>query len=195
MGRRPVDLADPRSVEALGEFLGASFGRLDCPFNNAGEGYWPTPLAEVPREAFERVIRVTVLGTFLALREEIPLRVEAGGGAIVNMSSTAGLSAFAGGGPYVTAKHAILGLTKAAALDYAAKRVRVNALAPGPIVTHRWKAAPEEYRERARRAVPIGRLGEADEVAAAGLWLGSDASRFVTGATLTLDGGRLAGVA
>lgn len=192
---RTVDLADRASVRALGDHLTETAGRLDCAFNNAGEGHRPTPLAEVPFDAFDRALRVTVLGTFLALREEIPLMVDTGGGSIVNMSSTAGLSAFAGGAPYVTAKHAILGLTKAAALDYAAQKVRVNALAPGPIDTHWMKAAPEEYRERARHAVPMRRLGEAEEVAAAVLWLCSDASRFVTGTTLALDGGRLAGVA
>ncbi len=192
---QPTDLAVPGSVEALGARIRREFGRLDCAFNNAGEGHVPTPLAEVPPEAFERVLRVTVQGTFLALREEVPLLLDAGGGAIVNMSSTAGSSAFAGGGPYVTAKHAILGLTKAAALDYASQGIRVNAVAPGPIDTHRLKAAPEEYRERARQAVPLRRLGEPEEVAEAVLWLCSPAASYVTGASLSVDGGRLAGFA
>ncbi|MGI0129034.1 MAG: SDR family NAD(P)-dependent oxidoreductase, partial [Thermoplasmata archaeon] len=105
---QPVDLASPASLVELGHRIEGSYGHLDCAFNNAGEGFRPTPLAEVPNEAFELVQRVSVLGTFLALKQEIPLMLKAGKGAIVNMSSTAGLSAFAGEAPYVAAKHAIL---------------------------------------------------------------------------------------
>jgi NAD(P)-dependent dehydrogenase (short-subunit alcohol dehydrogenase family) len=129
------------------------------------------------------------------MKQEISLLLEHGGGSIVNMSSTAGFSAFKGGSPYVAAKHAILGLTKAAALDYASRGVRVNAVAPGPIDTDRMKSLPETYRESARQAVPMRRLGTGPEVAEAVLWLCSDASRFVTGATLVIDGGRMAGFA
>ncbi len=154
-----VDLANPASIHALGARVDRDLGRLDVAFNNAGEGFAPTPLAEIPEEAFDRVQRITVLGTFLALRQEIPRMVRGGGGAIVNMSSTAGMSGFLGGGAYVTAKHAIVGLTKSAALDYASQGVRVNAVAPGPIDTHRLRAAPEVYRERTRQAVPMRRLG------------------------------------
>lgn len=190
-----VDLGEPRSVEALGSALRSRFGRLDCAFNNAGDGCLPTPLADVPDEAFERVHRVTVLGTFRALQQEIRLMVEHGGGTIVNMASTAGTSAYFGGGPYVAAKHAVLGLTKSAAIDYAARGVRVNAVAPGPIDTHRLRSAPKEYRERARQAVPMRRLGSPSDVADAVLWLCSSESEFVTGAVVAVDGGRLAGVA
>lgn len=190
-----VDLGELRSVEALGSAIRSRFGRLDCAFNNAGEGYLPTPFAEVPDEAFERVHRVTVLGTFRALQQEIRLMVEHGGGAIVNMASTAGTSAYFGGGPYVAAKHAVLGLTKSAAIDYAARGVRVNAVAPGPIDTHRLRSAPEEYRERARQAVPMRRLGAPSDVADAVLWLCSRESEFVTGTVVAVDGGRLAGIA
>jgi NAD(P)-dependent dehydrogenase (short-subunit alcohol dehydrogenase family) len=127
------------------------------------------------------------------MKEEIPLMLEHGGGAIVNMSSTAGLSAYRGGSPYVAAKHAIIGLTKASALDYADRNVRVNAVAPGPIDTHRMHSLPEAYREKARLAVPMRRLGTVQEVAEAVLWLCSDGSRFITGTTLAVDGGRMAG--
>ena len=190
-----TDLSDPESVRALGARLAEGEGRLDFAFNNAGEGFQPTPLADIPPEAFARVQQVTVTGTFLALREEIPRMLEHGGGAIVNMSSTAGVSAFDGGGPYVAAKHAILGLTKSATLDYAASGIRVNAVAPGPIDTHRLQAAPEEYRDAARRAIPMRRLGLAEDVAQAVAWLCSEGARFVTGATLFVDGGRNAGFA
>jgi NAD(P)-dependent dehydrogenase (short-subunit alcohol dehydrogenase family) len=189
----PLDLADEAAVVRVGQELKHRLGRLDFAFNNAGEGAPPTDLAEVPVATFDRVVQVTVRGTFLAMRQEIPLMFAAGDGAIVNMSSTAGVSAFRGGGPYVAAKHAILGLTKAAALDYATRNVRVNAVAPGPIDTHRLVDVPEEYRERIRQAVPMRRLGAGREVADAVVWLCSPASSFVTGATLTVDGGRMAG--
>lgn len=189
----PVDLGDDDSVRALGGSLKDRFGHLDLAFNNAGEGAVPADLAEVPVGSFDGVFRVSVRGTFLAMKEEIPLLLAAGGGAIVNMSSTAGVSAFRGGGPYTAAKHAVIGLTKAAALDYAERKLRVNAVAPGPIETHRMKDLPESYRARARDAVPMRRLGSGEEVAEAVIWLGSDAARFVTGVTLFVDGGRMAG--
>jgi NAD(P)-dependent dehydrogenase (short-subunit alcohol dehydrogenase family) len=192
---QPVDLEQPDSVKALGERLRRVEGRLDCAFNNAGEGNMPAPLTDVPLEAFDRVQRVTVRGTFLALQEEIPLLLHTGGGAIVNMSSTAGVSAFAGGSAYVAAKHAILGLTKNAALDYAQRGIRVNAVAPGPIDTERLQAVPEEYREQTRRAVPMRRIGSPSDVADTVLWLCSERSRFVTGTTVFVDGGRMAGFA
>jgi len=190
-----VDVAESGSLRGLGERIDRDLGRLDFAFNNAGEGMPPTPLADIPEEAFDRVLRVTVLGTFRALREEIPRMLRHGGGSIVNMSSTAGVSAFAGGGAYVAAKHAILGLTKSAALDYATQGIRVNAVAPGPIDTERLKAVPEEYRERTRQAVPMRRIGRPSDVADVVLWLCSERSGFVTGSTVYVDGGRLAGFA
>lgn len=189
----PVDVADEEAVVRLGTQLHDRFAHLDVAFNNSGEGAAPTDLAEIPTAAFDQVIRVTVRGTFLLMKQEIPLMLATGCGAIINMSSTAGISAFRGGGPYIAAKHAILGLTKAAALDYAPRNVRINAVAPGPIETHRMRILPESYKEQARQAVPMRRLGTGDEVAEAVVWLGSDASRFVTGATLFVDGGRMAG--
>jgi NAD(P)-dependent dehydrogenase (short-subunit alcohol dehydrogenase family) len=188
-----TDLSDDVSVAHLGSEIREKLGRLDMAFNNAGEGYQPTDLVEIPTEAFDRVFQVTVRGTFLAMKQEIPLMLRTGGGAIVNMSSTAGMSAFKGGSPYVAAKHAILGLTKTAALDYAQRNVRVNAVAPGPIETDRMRDLPESYKDQARQAVPMRRLGTGNDVAESVLWLCSDAAHFVTGTTLTVDGGRLAG--
>jgi NAD(P)-dependent dehydrogenase (short-subunit alcohol dehydrogenase family) len=190
-----TDLGDAESIASLGSAIVSTFGRLDIAFNNAGEGSAPTPLAEIPPEVFERVLRTTVEGTFRALREEIPLMLRSGGGAIVNMASTAGVSGFAGGGAYVTAKHAIIGLTKSAALDYAAQGIRVNVVAPGPIETERLRDLPEAYKEQRRLAVPMRRVGQPDEVATVVAWLASDESRFVTGATVFVDGGRMAGTA
>ncbi len=190
-----ADISDAASVERLGARVASEFGRLDCAFNNAGDGYRPTPLAEVRPVEFDRVQRVTVLGTFLLLRQEIPLMIASGGGTIVNMASTAGVGAFLGGAPYIAAKHAILGLTKSAAMDYAQQGVRVNAVAPGPIETDRIRALPEEAKEPIRRAVPMRRIGRPEEVAETVLWLSGDGSRFVTGATIFVDGGRTAGIA
>lgn len=191
----PTDMGDPSAIRRLGERIDAEGKGLHAAFNNAGDGHMPTPLADVPIDAFERVLRVTVTGTFLALQQEIPRILRSGGGAIVNMSSTAGITAFPGGAPYVTAKHAIVGLTQAAALDYAAQGLRVNAVAPGPIDTERLKTAPEEYRARARSAIPQRRLGEASDVADVVLWLCSARAGFVTGATIPIKGGKLAGYA
>jgi NAD(P)-dependent dehydrogenase (short-subunit alcohol dehydrogenase family) len=191
----PVDIGRDERVTALGREIQDRFGHLNFAFNNSGEGTIPADLAEVPVEAFDLIFRVSVRGTFLAMKQEIPLLLEAGGGAIVNMASTAGVSAFRGGGPYTAAKHAVIGLTKAAALDYAQRNIRVNAVAPGPIETHRMKDLPEEYKERARQAVPMRRLGSGQEVAESVVWLGSESARFVTGVTLFVDGGRMAGSA
>ena len=191
----PTDIGDPESVHRMGDRVRGIAGELDFAVNNAGEGYAPTPLGDVPREAFERVLRVTVAGTFLSMKEELPLLAAAGGGSIVNISSTAGVSAFAGGGPYVAAKHAVIGLTKAAAIDYAPAGIRVNAVAPGPIDTERLQALPETARAQVRSAVPMRRVGAPREVAEAIAWLCSPASGFATGITLFVDGGRMAGTA
>jgi NAD(P)-dependent dehydrogenase (short-subunit alcohol dehydrogenase family) len=113
----------------------------------------------------------------------------------VNMSSTAGLEAVAGLGAYVSSKHGVIGLTKSAALDYAAQNIRINAVAPGPILTERLEQAGEEMQRRAGMAMPMRRIGGPEEVAAAVTWLCSDQASFITGATLPIDGGKLAGMA
>lgn len=189
----PTDLGEPGSVGELGTWVSEVAGRLDFAFNNAGEGAPPAPLAEIEPATFERVVRVTVEGTFRAMREEIPLVLRSGGGAIVNMSSTAGVSAYAGGGAYVAAKHAVLGLTKSAALDYGRRGLRVNAVAPGPIATERLQGLPEAYLEQMRAAVPMHRAGLPEEVGAVVAWLCSADAAFVNGATIFVDGGRMAG--
>jgi NAD(P)-dependent dehydrogenase (short-subunit alcohol dehydrogenase family) len=121
--------------------------------------------------------------------------LDAGGGAIVNMSSTAGVEAVAGLAGYVSSKHGVIGLTKSAALDYAEHGVRINAVAPGPILTDRLKQAGEEGQRQAGSAMPMRRIGKPEEVASTVLWLCSDAASFITGATIPIDGGKLAGMA
>jgi NAD(P)-dependent dehydrogenase (short-subunit alcohol dehydrogenase family) len=192
----PTDVADPASVERLVDRTVGAFGRLDLAFNNAaGGGQGPTPLADLPVDAYDSAIAITLRGVFLSMRYEIPAMLEAGGGAIVNMSSTAGLEGVGGLAGYVSAKHGVIGLTKTAALDYADRNLRVNALAPGPILTDNLKRAGEDAQRLAALAMPMRRIGRPEEVAAAVVWLCSDQAAFITGATLPIDGGKLAGAA
>jgi NAD(P)-dependent dehydrogenase (short-subunit alcohol dehydrogenase family) len=190
-----TDVIDPVSVRRLVEQTLGAYGRLDVAVNNAaGGGHRPTPLAEVAVEDFDSAIAVSLRGIFLAMRYEIPAMLDAGGGSIVNMASTAGLHPVAGLAGYVSSKFGVIGLTRTAALDYADRGVRVNALAPGPIHTENLERAGAQARQRAADGVPVRRLGRPEEVAAAAVWLCSPESSFVTGATLTVDGGLLAGM-
>ncbi len=189
----PTDVTDERQVAELVNQTVANFGRLDIAFNNAGSGHMPRPLADFALADFQQTITTNLVGVFLAMKYEIPAMLAAGAGAIVNMSSTAGLQGAPGMGPYSAAKHGVIGLTRAAALDYGRSNVRINAIAPGPIVNEKMAQMPEEARQQIARFVPLGRLGDADQVAAAVVWLCSDEAAFVHGAVLAIDGGRLAG--
>ena len=190
----PTDVSDPGGVQRMVATAVEELGGLDVAVNNAaGGGHAPTPLADVLPDQFRSALAISLEGVFLSLKYEIPAMLEMGGGAIVNMASTAGLDAVAGLAGYVSAKHGLIGLTKVAALDYAAQGIRVNAIAPGPILTERLQAAGEEMQHRAGMAMPMRRIGQPAEVAAAAVWLCSDHASFITGATLAIDGGKLAG--
>ena len=189
----PTDVTDPESVQRLVEKTVATFGRLDVAFNNAGAGHMPTPLADISFEDFEVGLKANLYGSFLGMKYEIPAMLAAGGGAIVNMSSTAGLQGAPGMAPYSAAKHGVVALTKSAALDYGKSNIRVNALAPGPIVNEQMSRLPEDRLQQIARFIPLGRLGRTEEVARAAVWLCSDDASFITGAVLSIDGGRLAG--
>jgi NAD(P)-dependent dehydrogenase (short-subunit alcohol dehydrogenase family) len=189
----PTDVDDPRAVERLVQLTLETHGCLDAAFNNAGLSHMPTPLADLAVEDFDRVARTNLRGVFLAMKFQIRAMLENGGGAIVNMSSTAGLSGVRGMSAYVAAKHGIIGLTKSAALDYAGRGIRINALAPGPILTDRLAGLTPEVREGIARVVPMQRLGLPEDVGLAAAWLCSNAASFITGATIPVDGGRLAG--
>ncbi|MDJ0356697.1 SDR family oxidoreductase [Paenarthrobacter sp. PH39-S1] len=191
----PADVTNERSVRGLLAGIRSRFGRLDVAVNNAaGGGRPPAPMAEWTSEQFDSAIAVNLRGTFLCLKYELELMREAeNGAAIVNMSSTAGEQGVAGLSGYAASKFGIGGLTRVAALDYAASGVRVNAIAPGPVFTNRLTAAGAAAQAGASAAVPLGRIGRVEEIAAATLWLCSDASSFVTGTVLAVDGGRLAG--
>jgi NAD(P)-dependent dehydrogenase (short-subunit alcohol dehydrogenase family) len=193
----PTDIGNPDDVERMVARTLDAFGRLDIAVNNAaGGGHPPTPLTDVAAADFDSALAINLRGTFLCLKHEIAAMLDTGGGgAIVNMTSTAGLEAVGGLAAYVSTKHGIVGLTKVAALEYAARNIRVNALAPGPILTEQLERAGDAAQRSAAQAVPMHRIGRPDEVAATVLWLCSDAASFLTGATIPLDGGKLAGMA
>jgi NAD(P)-dependent dehydrogenase (short-subunit alcohol dehydrogenase family) len=192
----PTDVGDAASVERLVARTVDAYGRLDIAFNNAaGGGHLPTPLAEVAVEDYDSALEISLRGVFLSMKYELVAMLDGGRGAIVNMASTAGVEAVAGLAGYVSSKHGVIGLTKSAALDYAAQGIRINAVAPGPILTDRLEQAGEEAQRQAGLAMPMRRVGQPEEVASAVAWLCSDAASFITGATLPIDGGKLAGMA
>lgn len=188
-----ADVTNPGSMKALVSTTIEVFGRLDAAFNNATDGPKPAPLAEIDAEAFDHGIRTNIHGTFHGMKFQIAAMLENGGGTIVNMASTAGVEGVSGLSAYVAGKAGIIGLSRVAALDYAGKGIRVNVLAPGPILTHHLEAAGDDVQRMAAMAVPMGRLGSVADVANAVLWLSSPASEFITGAVLPVDGGQLSG--
>jgi NAD(P)-dependent dehydrogenase (short-subunit alcohol dehydrogenase family) len=176
------DVADATSVAGLVERAVGHYGRLDVAFNNATDGPLPAPLAEIDIGEFDRGIATNIRGTFLGMKYQIPAMLASGGGAIINMASVAGLNATANLAAYVAGKAGIIGLTKVAALDYADQGIRVNVVAPGPILTHHLQAAGPQARHLAGQSTPMRRTGQAAEVAGTVLWLCSPASAFITGA-------------
>jgi NAD(P)-dependent dehydrogenase (short-subunit alcohol dehydrogenase family) len=191
----PTDVRYPESVCRLVEQTVGAYGRLDVAVNSAAAtGNRPTPLADLSIADFDNLIDVSLRGMFLAMKYQIPAMLAGDGGAIVNISSTAAEQPVAGLAAYVSAKAGLVGLTRTAALDYAAHGIRVNALAPGPILTDHLERAGVTAQRHVTARLPIGRLGRPDEVAAAAVWLCGPESGFVTGTTLTIDGGLLAGM-
>jgi NAD(P)-dependent dehydrogenase (short-subunit alcohol dehydrogenase family) len=180
-----VQAALAKTVEA--------FGRLDYAFNNAGAEQQPKLTADISEEEWDRIIAINLRSVFLCMKYEIPLMLQGGGGAIVNNSSGAGVKAFGRGAAYAAAKHGVVGLTKDAALDYASSNIRINAVCPGIVDTEmmqRFTGGTSEGRDRVIAQEPIGRMGTPDEIAAAVLWLCSDAASFVIGHAMVVDGGQ-----
>jgi NAD(P)-dependent dehydrogenase (short-subunit alcohol dehydrogenase family) len=187
------DVSDVDSMHNLIDQAIARYGRLDAAFNNATDGPLPAPLAEIDVAEFDRGIATNIRGTFLGMKFQIPAMLANGGGAIVNMASVAGINATANLAAYVAGKSGINGLTKVAALDYADQGIRVNVVAPGPILTHHLQAAGPQAQRLAGQSTPMRRTGQASEVAQTVLWLCSPASSFITGAVIPIDGGQSAG--
>jgi NAD(P)-dependent dehydrogenase (short-subunit alcohol dehydrogenase family) len=187
-------VGDPASVEAMVGSAVDTFGRLDAAFNNATDGPMPAPLADIDPAEFDLAVSTNVRGTFLGMKYQIRAMLRTGGGAIVNMASVGGLQGVANLAGYVAGKAGIIGLTKVAALDYADQGIRVNVVAPGPILTHHLEAAGEQAQRLAGQSTPMRRVGRPEEVASVVVWLCSDQSSFVTGATIPIDGGQYAGV-
>ena len=172
-----------------------AFGRLDFAFNNAGIEQPVMAAGDLTEQDWDRIVAVNLRGVFLCMKHEILLMLKQGGGAIVNTSSGAGVKGFKGQAAYAAAKHGVIGLTKSAALDYAAQNIRINAVCPGIISTammDRFTGGTVEGRERVISQEPVGRMGNPEEIAAAVLWLCSDAAAFVVGHALVIDGGQTA---
>lgn len=187
-----TDVTDDDAVASMvGECTG-EFGRLDAAVNNAGTTGPGGNVADYPLEEWRRVLDLNLTGVFSCLRHEIPVMVDAGGGSIVNMASGAGILGFPGLPAYVASKHGVVGLTKAAALEYVGAGVRINAVCPGSIRTPMLESylAGDEKREKMLTiSVPMGRLGTPEEIAAATVWLCSDAASYIVGHAFPVDGG------
>ena len=190
-----VDVARAAEVEAMASTAVRTWGRLDYAYNNAGIAEPRVPLTDLTEEVWDQTIDINLKGVWLCMKYEIRHMLRHGGGAIVNMSSAVGLVAARRQAAYVASKHGVVGLTKAAALEYAQAGIRVNVICPGAIRTPALDAFITSNPQLEARLVgryPIGRLGTPEEVAAAALWLCSDAAGFITGHTLVMDGGAIA---
>ncbi len=193
---RLCDVADKSEVQAMVAAALTAFGKLDAAVNNAGiSGHFDQRLHQADDETFERVIDVNLRGVWHCMKAELPPMLAQGSGAIVNIASVAGLIGAPKAADYTASKHAVVGITKSAALDYAKSGIRVNAVCPAYTDTAMVQGAIASNPGMASimaRAIPMGRLGLAEEIAEAVVWLCSDASSFVTGHALVLDGGLVA---
>jgi NAD(P)-dependent dehydrogenase (short-subunit alcohol dehydrogenase family) len=172
-----------------------AWGRLDIAFNNAGIGARYVPVADQSEEEYDAVMAINVKGVWLSMKCEIPLMLRSGGGSIINNASVGGLIGLAGMAIYNGSKHAVLGMTKSAAIDYCKQGIRVNAVCPGIIITEmamEMMGGREGVNEAGGSRQPMGRAGESEEIASTVMWLASDASSFVTGQSIAVDGGRTA---
>lgn len=187
-----ADVISSADMKRMVEVCLKTYGRLDIAYNNAGITGAPQAVAETDEDLFDQVMAVNVRGVFLAMKHEVPAMLEAGGGSIINCSSVAGLRGAPGNSAYYASKHAVIGLTRSAALDYAKQGIRVNAICPGLTlgeqVERTFASAPERL-EMFQAKIPAGRAGQPQDVAQAVVWLASDESQYITGTALPIDGG------
>jgi NAD(P)-dependent dehydrogenase (short-subunit alcohol dehydrogenase family) len=187
------DVADDMQVEAMVKQTVASFGQLDAAYNNAGVQNVLAETADTTREDYDRVMGINLRGEWSCMKFELQQMRKQGSGAIVNCSSLGGLVGGAERGIYHAAKHGVLGFTKSAALEYAARGIRINAVCPGliwtPMVDEMVAAGQGEALKAMEKSVPMGRVGRPEEIANAVLWLCSDAASYVTGQSISVDGG------
>lgn len=190
------DVSKTSDVKAMIDQTISTFGRIDFAFNNAGIEGIMGQTHECTEENWDKTIGVNLKGVWLCMKHEIPMMQKQGKGAIINCASVAGLIGFPGLPAYVASKHAIAGLTKTAALEYAKLNIRINAVCPGVIKTpmvDRLTGKDKEVEKNYESMEPVGRMGQPEEVAEAVIWLCSDAASFVTGVIMPVDGGWIAG--
>lgn len=187
-----ADTSKAEDNKSMVEQAVKQFGGLQIAVNNAGIGGPISPVAEYPVDGWDKVISINLSGVFYGLRYQIPAMLKSGSGSIVNMASILGKVGTKGSSAYVAAKHGVIGLTEAAALEYADQKIRINAIGPGYISTPLLNSLDEATMKALVSLHPMGRLGTADEVAQLALWLNSDKASFVTGSYYNVDGGYLA---
>ncbi|MDM7998860.1 MAG: SDR family oxidoreductase [Dehalococcoidia bacterium] len=190
-----ADVSKAPEVESLVEKAVDTYGRLDCAFNNAGVGEPLRRIHKTSEDNWDRVMATNLKGVYLCMKYELSVMLKQGKGTIVNTSSLAGIKGLSGQAAYVASKHGVLGLTKAAALEYATSGIRINAVCPGvintPLIAPNMKERPQMEKVYVDME-PIGRLGQPEEIAAAVLWLCSEEASFVVGACFPVDGGVVA---
>jgi NAD(P)-dependent dehydrogenase (short-subunit alcohol dehydrogenase family) len=189
------DVSSAVSVKALFDFIQDTYGRLDVAFNNAGIDIESSRLAEGDEATYDKIMDINVKGVWLCMRQAITIMLKTGGGSIVNTASVAGLGAAPTMSIYAASKHAVVGLTKSAAVEYAKKGIRVNAICPAVINTNMYQRAMAGDAKKAKAIEamhPVGRVGQTNEVVSGVLYLCSDAASFTTGITLPIDGGSTA---
>jgi NAD(P)-dependent dehydrogenase (short-subunit alcohol dehydrogenase family) len=185
-----ADVADPAAVETMVQFAVDTYGGLDIAVNNAGIGGPLSPTGEYPIDGWRRVIDINLNGVFYGMRYQIPAMLARGGGAIINVASILGAVGTANSPAYVAAKHGVLGLTKAAAIEYATRNIRINSVGPGYVATPLLTSALDEATMQAIANMhPVKRLGTSEEVAALIVFLASDEAAFITGSYHLVDGG------
>jgi len=188
-----ADVSISKEVREMIKAAVEKYDRLDLACNNAGIGGPSAPTGEYPEDGWNKVIAINLTGVWLCMRYEIPEMLRTGGGAIINMASILGRVGFVGSPAYVAAKHGVLGLTKAAAIEYATRNIRINAVCPGfiytPLLEKAGMARGTELYSTISNMHPVKRMGTSEEVASAVIWLSSPQASFVTGESLLVDGG------